>query len=120
MAAIPDKRYFKIGEVCQLAEVKPHVLRYWEAEFTVIRPQRGSSKQRLYRRADVENILHIRDLLYSEGFTIAGAKKALAEQKKKVLEAQKAAPKKPVGVGDPKFVKGIKTELQALKKLLES
>jgi DNA-binding transcriptional MerR regulator len=74
---IPDKLYFKIGEVGKLAEVPTHVLRYWESEFKGIRPKRASSKQRLYRRQDVELILLIKSLLHEQGYTIAGARKVL-------------------------------------------
>ena len=74
---IPDKVYFRIGEVSDLVGVDPHVLRYWETEFAVIKPFRGKSKQRLYRRQDVEHLLHIKTLLHDEGYTISGAKKLL-------------------------------------------
>lgn len=74
---IPDKLYFKIGEVSKLADVAPHVLRYWESEFPAIRPKRAGSKQRLYRRKDVELILTIKNLLHLQGYTIAGAKKLI-------------------------------------------
>ncbi|OIP45262.1 MAG: MerR family transcriptional regulator [Deltaproteobacteria bacterium CG23_combo_of_CG06-09_8_20_14_all_60_8] len=120
MAEIPDKLYFKIGEVCQLADVKPHVLRYWEAEFALIHPQRASSKQRLYRRVDVETILCIRDLLYKEGFTIAGAKKAMAAHKDAAHHsAAPAVPEPPASGKEVGFFRDIKIELKALKKLLE-
>lgn len=76
---LPDKLYFKIGEVSKLAEVAPHVLRYWESEFSTIKPKRAGSKQRLYRRKDVELILVIKNLLHSQGYTIAGAKKLISE-----------------------------------------
>ncbi len=75
---IPDKLYFKIGEVSKLAGVAPHVLRYWESEFNSISPKRANSKQRLYRRADVEIILKIKTLLHERGYTISGARKFLA------------------------------------------
>ena len=75
---IPDKLYFKIGEVAKMAEVPTHVLRYWESEFSGIRPKRASSNQRLYRRQDVELILKIKVLLHHQGYTIAGARKVLA------------------------------------------
>jgi DNA-binding transcriptional MerR regulator len=75
---IPDKLYFKIGEVSNIAGVAPHVLRYWESEFSEIRPKRANSKQRLYRRADVDIILKIKTLLHERGYTISGAKKFLA------------------------------------------
>jgi len=79
---IPDKLYFKIGEVCEITGVKQHVLRYWESEFRILSPQRANSRQRLYRRADVENILRIKRLLKEEGFTITGAKKLLARERR--------------------------------------
>jgi DNA-binding transcriptional MerR regulator len=74
---IPDKIYFKIGEVARLADVAPHVLRYWEAEFAEISPKRTQAGQRLYRRSDVELILTIKELLYTRGYTIAGARSEL-------------------------------------------
>ncbi|MFH7320371.1 MerR family transcriptional regulator [Desulfurivibrio sp. D14AmB] len=79
---IPDKLYFKIGEVCEITGVKQHVLRYWESEFRILSPQRANSRQRLYRRGDVENILRIKRLLKEEGFTISGAKKLLARERR--------------------------------------
>ena len=79
MSQIPDKPYFKIGEVAELAGVEPYVLRYWETEFRAIRPEKTRSKQRLYRKKDVETILAIKKLLYDEGYRIDGAKKRLRE-----------------------------------------
>jgi len=76
---VPDKLYFKIGEVARLVGVKPYVLRYWESEFSVLRPSKTRSRHRLYRRKDVETLLEIRRLLYAEGYTIAGAKRRLRE-----------------------------------------
>jgi DNA-binding transcriptional MerR regulator len=77
--AIPDKPFFKIGEAARLCAVKPYVLRYWETEFRSLRPQKTRSRQRLYRRADVEQLLRIRDLLYEQRFTIEGARTRLRE-----------------------------------------
>lgn len=77
-SAIPDKLFFRIGEAAQLVGVEAHVLRYWETEFRV-RPQRSSTGQRMYRRKDIARFLKIKRLLHDEGFTIAGARKALAE-----------------------------------------
>jgi DNA-binding transcriptional MerR regulator len=74
---IPDKLFFKIGEVCDIVGVQPHVLRYWESEFPMLQPQKNRAGQRTYRRKDVEMALRIRELLYEEGFTIAGAKRKL-------------------------------------------
>ena len=74
---IPNKLFFKIGEVCEITDTQPYVLRYWESEFTALAPAKNSSGQRIYRRRDIETILRIKQLLYEEGFTIAGAKKRL-------------------------------------------
>ncbi|MDO9528584.1 MAG: MerR family transcriptional regulator [Syntrophales bacterium] len=75
---IPDKSYFRIGEVSRILGVEPYVVRYWESEFKTIKPVRTKSDQRLYRKKDVEELVTIRNLLYSEQFTIAGAKKKLS------------------------------------------
>ncbi|MEP7075050.1 MAG: MerR family transcriptional regulator [Acidobacteriota bacterium] len=77
---IPEKIYFKIGEVCELVGVQAHVLRYWETEFPMLSPQKNRSGQRSYRRRDVEIALRIKQLLYDEMFTIAGAKKKLQNE----------------------------------------
>jgi DNA-binding transcriptional MerR regulator len=90
---IPDKLFFKIGEVAELTGTKPHVLRYWESEFRMLRPAKGDSGQRIYRRKDVELVFSIKQLLYEENFTIAGAKKQLQKQRAARAEANKA--KKP-------------------------
>ena len=74
---IPNKLFFKIGEVCEITDTQPYVLRYWESEFPALAPAKNSSGQRIYRRRDIETILRIKQLLYEEGFTIAGAKKRL-------------------------------------------
>lgn len=78
--AIPEKIFFKIGEVCDIVDVQAHVLRYWETEFPQLSPQKNRSGQRTYRRRDVEIALRIRDLLYEDLYTIAGAKKRLQEE----------------------------------------
>ncbi len=78
--AIPEKLFFKIGEVCELAGVQAHVLRYWETEFPMLAPQKNRAGQRTYRRRDVEMALRIKQLLYDEQYTIAGAKKKLANE----------------------------------------
>ena len=74
---IPNKLFFKIGEVCELTDTQPYVLRYWESEFPALSPAKNSSGQRIYRRRDIETVVRIKQLLYEEGFTIAGAKKRL-------------------------------------------
>src|SRR6478672_8459620 len=78
MPQIPEKLFFKIGEVCELAGVQAHVLRYWETEFSMLAPQKNRAGQRTYRRRDVEMALRIKQLLYDEQYTIAGAKKKLS------------------------------------------
>ncbi len=77
---IPDKLYFKIGEVAELAGVQPYILRYWETEFGTLRPAKSRSGQRLYRRKDVLAVLRIKELLYRQRFTIAGARRRLASE----------------------------------------
>jgi len=76
---VPDREAFRIGEVAELAGVTPSVLRFWETEFSSLRPTKTRSGQRLYRRVDVEKVLRIRDLLYDRGFTIAGARRVLRQ-----------------------------------------
>jgi len=76
----PVKLYYRIGEVAGLVGVEPHVLRYWETEFRSIRPQKSRKGQRIYSRKDVEKLLRVKDLLYGQGFTIAGARKRLRER----------------------------------------
>jgi DNA-binding transcriptional MerR regulator len=75
----PDKRYYRIGEVAKITDVKPYVLRYWESEFRWMAPQKSRSQQRLYRRRDIDMILLIKKLLYEQRFTIAGARKKLRD-----------------------------------------
>src|SRR5947208_12937065 len=96
--SIPQKLFFKIGEVCELAGVQAHVLRYWETEFPTLAPQKNRAGQRTYRRKDVEMALRIKELLYDEQYTIAGAKKKLAgELRGPGRESGQAFPSKPPG-----------------------
>lgn len=74
---IPDKEYFRIGEVAEIAKVEPYVLRFWESEFARLRPAKTRTSQRVYSRRDVSLVLRIRDLLYEEGYTISGARRQL-------------------------------------------
>ena len=90
---IPDKLYFRIGEVSRLCGLPSYVLRFWETEFPQLKPSKSSTGQRMYRRLDVENVLRIKKLLYEEGFTIAGARQVLrAETKKKQTPLPFTAP----------------------------
>ena len=128
---IPDKLYYKIGEVAKFTGVKTHVLRYWETEFKAIRPNKSRSNQRLYRKQDVELILHLKDLLYNQGFTIAGARKKLREKPdRKVAEPVKKSTVKtsakddqlalPLsGSVDLKLLKEIREDILQLKKSLK-
>ena len=91
---IPDKLYFRIGEVARLCHLPAYVLRFWETEFPQLKPVKGSTGQRMYRQRDVENVLRIRKLLYGEGFTIAGARQQLkAETRPAKLQAGLPFPK---------------------------
>lgn len=88
---IPDKLYFRIGEVADLCRLPAYVLRFWETEFPQLKPTKSSTGQRMYRRRDVEHVVRIKQLLYSEGYTIAGAREHL-KQETKVAKAQVALP----------------------------
>jgi DNA-binding transcriptional MerR regulator len=115
--SIPDKLYFKIGEVAKMADVPTHVLRYWESEFPLIKPKRANSKQRLYRRQDVELILKVKTLLHQQGFTIAGARNLLTSgQDIELVEAKEDS----TGGQVTGKLQTIKAELQQLQQLLES
>jgi len=109
VAELPDKQYFKIGEVSRITGVKPHVLRYWESEFSSIRPQKSRSNQRLYRRRDVELLLQIKQLLYEQGYTIAGAVKRLRE-----LRHQRTSE------ADLRVMQQVREQLQQILTLVDS
>ena len=111
---VPDKRYFKIGEVSKLAGVEPYVIRYWESEFDEISPKRAKSNQRLYRREDALLILKIKTLLHGQGYTIAGARKFLRSGGE--VQADQPPPENGVAA---KKLREIKTELLELYKHLE-
>ena len=88
---IPDKLYFRIGDVAKLCKLPAYVLRFWETEFPQLAPKKSSTGQRLYRQRDVENVLRIRKLLYQDGFTIAGARQYLKSDLKPA-KSQSALP----------------------------
>ena len=117
MTAGDEGRLYKIGEVCKIAEVQPYVLRYWETEFPPLAPNKSGGGQRLYTRHEIDVILRIKQLLYSEGFTIAGAKKKLdLEIASPAGEVVPAVPSKDVvkALGD------VKRELTEILRLLDS
>jgi DNA-binding transcriptional MerR regulator len=95
---IPNKLFFKIGEVCEITDTQPYVLRYWESEFPALAPAKNSSGQRIYRRRDIETVLRIKQLLYDEGFTIAGAKKRLESEMQGRVDSPQPTPT-PAGNG---------------------
>src|SRR5580658_5693644 len=90
--SIPDKLYFKIGEVSQLVGVEPYVLRYWESEFPGLSPRKSNTGQRMFRRKDVEMLFNIKELLYEKKFTIEGARKALRSGKAVEVDAPETPP----------------------------
>ncbi|MBW1989294.1 MAG: MerR family transcriptional regulator [Deltaproteobacteria bacterium] len=106
----PEKRYYKISEAAAAAGVKPYVLRFWEGEFSEIRPTRTRSGQRLYTAEDLETILLIKTLLYDQKFTIPGARKELARRKKD-KERRDADP--------AGLLEEVRAELYAIRKLLD-
>lgn len=111
--AIPEKMFFKIGEVARLTGVKPYILRYWETEFPHLRPTKGRSQHRLYRRKDVEEIVRIKTLLYEEKFTIAGAKQVLKAEGQQGAVPTSSNP----GTPEPSQLPGLRDELRALREL---
>ena len=114
---LPDKLYFKIGEVSTLTGIEPYILRYWESEFKLIKPYRTKTNQRLYRKKDVEAIFKIKKMLYEQKFTIAGAKKKLKEHPEQPQQSQPA-----LGLINPEYIDALKStrkELQGIVDLLE-
>src|ERR1043165_7884358 len=83
---IPDKIFFKIGEVCEIVGVEAYVLRFWETEFPTLAPEKSKAGHRVYKRRDVEKILQVKELLYDRGFTIAGARKQLSKSRRSRAE----------------------------------
>ena len=118
---IPNKLFFKIGEVCEITDTQPYVLRYWESEFPSLAPAKNSSGQRIYRRRDIETVMRIKQLLYEEGFTIAGAKKRLEAEMSGRGDSPSAAVT-PSSVGDtppPGEDKGRQALLEVREQLRE-
>lgn len=114
-----DRLYYRIGEVSRITGIKPHVLRYWESEFKMIKPHKGSSLQRLYRKKDLELILKIKKLLYEEGFTIAGAKKKIRDMEKEEVKKEKfQETQKPANGKDHELLISIREELNGIRKML--
>lgn len=108
LPVIPSKRYFTIGEVSELCGVKPHVLRYWEQEFSQLKPVKRRGNRRYYQRHDVILIRQIRSLLYDQGFTIGGARQQLTGEQAKEDSSQ-----------SNQIVKQVRTELEEILQLLK-
>ncbi len=109
---IPDKLYFRIGEVAELCRLPAYVLRFWETEFPQLKPTKSSTGQRMYRRRDLENVLRIKTLLYDQGYTIAGARQQLRSEAK--------SGKEQVGLPFPRRAQGdgLKRVRQGLQEIL--
>ncbi|WP_417283152.1 MerR family transcriptional regulator [Comamonas sp.] len=140
LPAIPAKRYFTIGEVADLCEVKPHVLRYWEQEFTQLKPMKRRGNRRYYQHHEVLMVRRIRELLYEQGFTISGARNRLretglagrstaseaalgiaAESEQAALQSQlleEVLASRPLGAVPALCMQGVKEELLQIKALL--
>ncbi len=118
---IPNKLFFKIGEVCELTETQPYVLRYWESEFPALAPAKNNSGQRIFRRRDIETILRIKSLLYEEGFTIAGAKKKLEQELKDNGAKGRTPVTRPVADADTGgSIRQIESGLKEILQILDS
>jgi DNA-binding transcriptional MerR regulator len=121
MTADDESRLYKIGEVCKIAEVQPYVLRYWETEFAPLAPNKSGGGQRLYTRREIDVILRIKQLLYSEGFTIAGAKKKLDVEiasPPAAVSMPSAAPPAPPSGDVTRALDDVKRELTAILGIL--
>jgi DNA-binding transcriptional MerR regulator len=115
---IPDKLYFRIGEVAKLCDVPAYVLRFWESEFPQLKPHKGGTGQRLYRRRDVEMALRIKSLLYEEGYTIPGARQVFkAELKQREPQLALTIDNAPANI-DPRQLRKLQKDLRELHSLL--
>lgn len=111
--SIAKKAYYSIGDVCDLTGLKPHVLRYWEAQFDVLRPTKNRAGNRVFRPKDIELILLVKNLLYEQKYTIEGANQKLLEMRKEgELEVGQQE------ILEPEFLASMKKELEALTQLL--
>jgi len=115
-----ERLYYRIGEVSRITGLKPHVLRYWESEFKVIKPYKGGSLQRLYRKKDLDLILKIKKLLYEDGFTIAGAKRKIRDLERAENKQMKLRLVEKRSNGkDRELLVSIREELKGIRKMLE-
>ena len=116
LPAIPAKRYFTIGEVSELCGVKPHVLRYWEQEFTQLRPVKRRGNRRYYQHHEVLLIRRIRELLYEQGFTISGARHRLDE----ASASSRSSSREPIEPASMRADSGLRKEIQSILDLLRA
>ena len=115
-----DRLYYRIGEVSRITGLKPHVLRYWESEFKVIKPYKAGSLQRLYRKKDLEIIQKIKKLLYEEGFTIAGAKKKIRDlERAENLQIKLRLVERKPDRREHDLLAALREELKGIRKMLE-
>jgi len=112
---IAEREYYSIGDVCEIADLKPHVLRYWESQFSVLRPSKNSAGNRVYRRKEIKLILLLRHLLYTERYTIEGAKRKLDQ-----LRRDGKLPKAARVAWEQETVTDLRREADALVELLSS
>jgi DNA-binding transcriptional MerR regulator len=113
---IPDKLYFRIGEVASLSQLPPYVLRFWESEFPQLKPVKSGTGQRMYRRRDVGSVLRIKQLLYEQGFTIAGARQQMRSEAK----AEKGQAAIPFPAQSPAEIQSIRQGLKEILHLLST
>lgn len=118
-AVSSERLYYRIGEVSRIAGLKPHVLRYWESEFRMIKPYKAGSQQRLYRKKDLGLILKIKKLLYEEGFTIAGAKKKIREMDRESRKLRVKQDGNKIEEKERELLSLIREELKGIRKILE-
>jgi DNA-binding transcriptional MerR regulator len=110
---IPQKLYYRIGEVAEIAAVKPHVLRYWETEFGFLSPKKNEGNQRLYTQKDLEKVLTIKKLLHEDRYTVAGAKKKFREEWRRPQDAEAAETRR-------QALRRLRREVEELIRLIES
>jgi DNA-binding transcriptional MerR regulator len=113
--AIPDKLFFRIGEVAELTAIPPYVLRYWESEFKLLRPRKNHAGQRVYRRADIELVLRIKRLLYEDRLTLEGAKKRLLQDSRaRAQQLELPAP----DAQTLEILRGLRAHLEGMRRIL--
>lgn len=118
VTAIPDKLYFRIGEVAKLCKVEAYVLRFWESEFSQLKPNKSGTGQRLYRKRDVEIALQIKRLLHEEGYTIAGARQLLQSESREARKANNSQTELPLK-SEQSGIKAAKNEVRLQRLRME-